>query len=484
MINICKLIDRNKKYYIYGIAYIAKFAYDRIAGEFGDDLIVGFIQTVPNTGSYCGKNVYNVHQAIDYADESTMFILASKNKSDEMKKNLTDCGIAENMIISLKDYWFVGNSIAGKQIQSVFLWPALNKMNADLVDKIKWFLPDRIKVRICSSNNDVISAFSGVENIDFVDQKDTEEILKYSDYIYVWDADQISNNLTDYMNKVIVIDPNFYYHKDIAIYGNTYFHSFSESEKKEFVEHSKNVMKKMQNEFSGKKRANVFCTGPSIEEIFDVDFSQDINIVCNSMIKDRDLMEMLKPNILVFGDVAFYLSPNRYCQAFYRDLLYTFEKYQCYIIVYDYEVPLLRYHFPILYDRLIGIRFDDTDQYHFPNDIDLYVKVTRNICTLFMLPIASAICHEIGIAGCTGRSADETYFWKHNGKTQYLDLMQYVFEAYPAFFKYSDYEDYYDKHCQCINDLIEYGEKNGKKYINLTTSFIPALKQRTVGGKK
>ena len=87
MINICKLIDRNKKYYIYGIAHIAKFAYDRIAGEFGEDLILGFIQTVPNTNSYCGKNVYNVQQAIDYADESTMFILASKNKSDEMKKN-------------------------------------------------------------------------------------------------------------------------------------------------------------------------------------------------------------------------------------------------------------------------------------------------------------------------------------------------------------------------------------------------------------
>ena len=146
--------------------------------------------------------------------------------------------------------------------------------------------------------------------------------------------------------------------------------------------------------------------------------------------------------------------------------------------MYEYEVPLIKNHFPMLYDRLIGVRC--RGNYCFPTEEDLYVGGTPNICTLFMVPFASAMCDEIGIAGCTGRNPDENYFWKHNGRTQYLDLMHCVFEAYPSFFKYQDYEDYYDKHCDQTKDLLEYGETQGKSYINMTTSFIQALKDRTV----
>lgn len=480
MIDVCSLIDKNRKYYIYGITGLAKFIYDKITEKFGEDIILGFIQTVPDVEYYCGKKVYSVQSVMKFVCDSAMFILASKNKSYEMKKNLMDYGISENEMVNMKDYYFVNNSVIDKRIESILLWPSLEEENSDLMDKIKWFLPDRINVWISSTNKKVILDFAENKNINFISPENIDEKRKSVDFIYVWDADKIDADLVNYMDKIIAIDPAFNHKKDIQIYGNTYFCSFSEAEKESFVNHSKEVMKKMCDEFKGKKRANVFCTGPSIEEVYNDNFENEINIICNSMIKDKEWMERLKPNVLCFGDVAFYLSPNKYCQAFYKDLLFTFEKYHYYIIVYDYQVPLIKCHFPVLYDRLIGISRNGMEQYHFPDNMNLYVKATLNICTLFMLPIASTVCEEIGMAGCTGREAEETYFWKHNANTQYLDLMHYVFESYPAFFKYNDYEDYYDKHCQCIKDLIEYGEKEGKKYINLTTSFIPALKERTV----
>lgn len=478
MDNLCNLIDKNRKYYIYGISSMAKFAYDRISGEFGAEIIRGFLQTSPQIDNYCGKRVYGIEQVMEQVTNSDMFILASKNKLDEMKRILASYGITDNSMITLEKYKFINNSIAGRRINSISIWPSVEERNSDLIDKIRWFIPDRIKIYLSSLNQEIIDEFSDKGNVEFVTGRNLQEIAEKTDYIYVWDASKIDESLDKYVNKLIVIDPDFYYHKDIAIYGNTYYNSFSTSEKESFANHSREVMAKMQKELYGKKRSNVFCTGPSIEEIYDKSFEDDINIICNSMIKDRVLMEKLHPSILAFGDVAFYLSPNKYCRAFYKDLLFAFEKYHFYIIVYDYEVPLIQYHFPMLYDRLIGIKFDNSEKYHFPDSADLRVKVTRNICTLYMLPTASALCNEIGIAGCTGRSSEESYFWKHNGNTQYLDLMHYVFEAYPAFFKYSNYEDYYEKHCECIRELIEYGEQNGKKYINLTTSFIPALNER------
>lgn len=482
MRDICEVIDKNKKYYIYGIAGLGKFAYNKITETFGEDIILGFIQTSPETDRFCGKKVYSVRQAAERITDTDMIILAAKNWADDMRQNLLSCGISENAILDMEDYWFILNFVSRKQIKNILLWPSIEERNLDLTDKIKWFAPDRIQVRICSSNEEVIADFSDAGNVEFINQENVAELLGDADYIYVWDASQINESLNGYMEKVIVIDPNFNYQRDIAIYGNTYFASFTPEEKEIFTEHSKEVMAKMQAEFHGNKRANVFCTGPSIGEIYDKNFDDDINIICNSMIKDRELMEKLQPKILTFGDVAFYLSPNQYCQAFYKDLLYTFEKYQYYIIVYDYQVPLVKYHFPMLYDRLIGIKNDRSSGYHFPDSKDLCVRVTRNICTLYMLPAASSICDEIGLAGCTGRNVGETYFWEHNPNTQYKDLMHYVFEAYPAFFKYSNYEDYYEEHCQCIKELIEYGESLGKKYVNLTTSFIPALKERTIKG--
>ena len=85
---------------------------------------------------------------------------------------------------------------------------------------------------------------------------------------------------------------------------------------------------------------------------------------------------------------------------------------------------------------------------------------------------------EINIIGADGRNPDEKYFWQHSQSAQFGNLMNTVFEIHPSFFRDRDYKDYYDEHCNFLNDLIEYGEKQGKKYLSITSSFIPALKKR------
>ena len=480
MVDICKLIDKDKKYYIYGIAVLGKFCHDRIVEKYGEGLIKGFIQTAPKTESFCGKKIYTPEQAAESADDSDIFILASAfpARANQMRSKLLYSGVLENAIISLEDYGFIVKYIPNKQIKSVLVWPAVEKRNLDLSDKIKWFIPDKIQIFVCSSNEEVRSDFGAAENVHFISEENMGECLESADYICVWDAGKLDSGLEAYKEKIHIVDPEFYHLTEMTNYRYLYNSGFSEEEKEIFRQHSLEVFKKMKQEYAGVKRANVFCSGPSIEEVVDNCYKGDYNVICNSMVKDREFLENIHPSMLTFGDLAFYLSPNDYCKAFYKNLLETYEKYHYYIVVYEYEVPLIKNHFPMLYDRLIGVRC--RGNYCFPTEEDLYVGGTPNICTLFMVPFASAMCDEIGIAGCTGRNPDENYFWKHNGRTQYLDLMHCVFEAYPSFFKYQDYEDYYDKHCDQTKDLLEYGETQGKSYINMTTSFIQALKDRTV----
>jgi len=477
MVDICSLIDKNKKYYIYGITKLATYCYDMITKMYGKEIVLGFIQTIPTQEECRGKKVYNVQQAIGQNKDSVMFILASWKKADEMKNILKEAGVLESAMINMEKYGFIVKFKPDNHVKNILLWPPIEKRNEDLATKIKWFIPDKITVSICSSDNDVRRDFADAENVEFISAELIEKKIEDSDYIGVWDAQSIDSKLEKYHWKIHIIDPNFYHVTELTNYRFMYYSGFSMGEKEQFKQHSLEVFKKMQKKYSKVERANVFCTGPSIEEIKENCYYGDFNIICNSMVKDKEFLEKINPSMLTFGDLAFYLSPNDYCKAFYKDLLETFEKYQYYIVVYDYEVPLIKKHFPVLYERLIGV--ECKAEYCLPTDLEVCVKGTPNICTLFMIPFASAICDKIGIAGCTGRVPDENYFWRHNNKSQYLDLMHYVFEAYPSFFKYQDYEDYYEQHCECIKNLLEYGEARGKTYINLSTSFIPALKERS-----
>lgn len=483
MIDICKLVDRTKRHYIYGIAVLGQYCHDKIIENYGEDVIAGFIQTVPQQEYFCGKRVYDVRQAVEESRDSDRFLIATAipEIANEMKANLKAVGISEESMIDLDEYGFIARYVPDRQVKSLLVWPSLRERNIDLADKIKWFIPDRIQVLVCSSYKEVLEDFTEAKNVRFIGEDEMGESLKKADYVGVWNTEEMNESLMPYRDKLHIIDPDFYYITEITNYRHIYNSGFSDEEKEETRQHSAEVFARMRQEYAHTKNANVFCTGPSIGEISDKRYAGDFNIICNSMVKDKELLENIFPSVLTFGDLAFYLSPNGYCRAFYRDLLETYEKYHYYVVVYEYEVPLVRYHFPILYDRLIGV--ECRGGFHFPEEGDLRVGSTPNICTLFMLPFASAVCDEIGIAGCTGRDPDENYFWKHNGRTQYLDLMHCVFEAYPSFFRHQDYEGYYDQHCLQMKELLEYGESLGKRYRNITTSFIPALAERTVEGE-
>ena len=57
--------------------------------------------------------------------------------------------------------------------------------------------------------------------------------------------------------------------------------------------------------------------------------------------------------------------------------------------------------------------------------------------------------------------------------------MQSVFDMYPSVFRDQKYDNYYSSHCRTVEEILEFGEKLNKRYVNMTTSYIPALKKRS-----
>ncbi|KPA10842.1 hypothetical protein MHK_008951 [Candidatus Magnetomorum sp. HK-1] len=174
------------------------------------------------------------------------------------------------------------------------------------------------------------------------------------------------------------------------------------------------------------KRAYLMATGPSISHYKKYEFENSLNIVCNSVILDDDLMQTVKPQILVFADPIFHFGPSQYAGTFRKNLIESARRYDFTICIPFKYYGLFISTIPELTNRTIGIPYMKNREWNFSLDKDLNLKTTANILTFVMIPLAGTFAGEIGFLGCDGRPLEENkYFWGHNKKTQITDKMDF-----------------------------------------------------------
>ncbi len=478
-IDIYNYIEMNKKYYIYGTTDLGRFFYEKIMSKCGKECILGFLETDPVARKCFEKSVFSPNE-IEKTENDVRIIIASVTHFEDMKNKLISEGVLDEQIIvpyKMFEYFKTLYGQKRENIAKVCFWPSINSEQLKLIKKISWFIPDRVEVCVWCDDEELKTQFSN--NVSFKDIVDKNSVFDNSDIIFLWDTNSDNTEYEAYISKVYIVDPDFYLRVESLNYCKLYYSSYSNSEKKKYEEKSKLVFSELKKKCMSYLKARVFCSGPSMDEIYENAYEDSVNIICNSMVKGKEWLKRINPDILVFSDLNYFFSPTEYCKKFFEDVLDGQRLYNYYIFVYDYEVPLLLFHYPELSGKVIGIA-NDSKVFDYPSESQLKVKGTGNILTEIMIPLASALCDEIEIAGATGRNPDENFFWKHNGRMQYQDLMHTIFEMYPSLFRDQNYANYYEKHCQCMEELLKYGEKRGKIYINLTTSYIPALKKRTI----
>lgn len=226
------------------------------------------------------------------------------------------------------------------------------------------------------------------------------------------------------------------------------------------------------------ERAHVLATGPSIDAYAQFDYEDSLNIVCNTVILNRELMARVKPQFLVFADPIFHFGPSEYAGKFrdgVRAAAAEFDFTICFPLKY---YPVCKAALPELEDRMIAIPYRKDREFNFDLLSDFDLKTTANILTFVMLPLAATFANRIGILGCDGRPLEEdTYFWKHGATTQLTEKMENIRQVHPAFFEIA-YNDYYLEHCEILESQLSEGEAQGVRFECLGHSHIPALKER------
>lgn len=420
-------------------------------------------------------------------------------------------------------------------IRHILYYPTVKDIAtlADLVNRASWYLPQsalsRVEVtipvdtKLLGTNLETLipppSQYSYIgqhENIHLIDHHKAD--LSQADAIMLWDKRSMFDpRVLWHLAKVTIVDPLYYCEVSSSLSARLCFQSIESQQKKQFSQLSKSNYQTLLDEVAACKRGYVFGTGPSLEQATEFDYDGGFRVVCNTIVKNKPLLEYIKPQLLVFVDEAFFFGPSRYSSEFRQMMLETIRKFQCYIMVPDYSVPLLLSHHPELETKIIGIQilgfFDlsvyeiirllfrnpitmlfflpkltkipgHKEVYNFPTIDKFYVGISPSVLTACMLPVVSSVCEEIYIIGADGRKPDENYFWTHSPSSQLGDLMQTLFDTHSSLFRDAVYTDNYEKHCTFFEGLLRYGESLGKRYFSLTPSYIPALAKRPVPAEK
>lgn len=247
---------------------------------------------------------------------------------------------------------------------------------------------------------------------------------------------------------------------------------------KEAIQYGSTGFARLAEEHKNATKAYIFCTGPSVAEYPSYEYQDAVSIVCNSVIHDHELMDYVRPSIHVFADPIFHFGCSSYASEFRRSLVAASAKYDLTHIIPLKYWSLFTRQFPELVDCSFPVPFDQKIPVNYSLGSDFRLKTTDNILTFLMLPVAGSLASEIYLLGCDGRPlSEDDYFWKHNEKTQFVDEMASIQLAHPSFFKL-DYNEYYVRHCERLEEYFQAGEALGKRFVSLTFSHIPALVSR------
>jgi hypothetical protein len=228
------------------------------------------------------------------------------------------------------------------------------------------------------------------------------------------------------------------------------------------------------------KRCYIFGTGPNLALAADHDYSQGVAIVCNSMVKNEALLDRMRPPLIVAADPIFHAGASVYAADFRAALIKAMERYGSYFLCNQRDFRIFDATLPEhLRAKLIGAPADWGMTLNTESVEEFRFTACPNVLTLFLLPIAYALSEaEIFIAGCDGRPLQQSdYFWRHDRSVQFNDKMGAIQEAHPSFFDIS-YDEYYFLHCETVASWIATAEAGGRRVVNMTPSFIPALRKR------
>jgi len=231
---------------------------------------------------------------------------------------------------------------------------------------------------------------------------------------------------------------------------------------------------------SGKNKAAVFGTAPSLESALDYDFSDCVSIICNSTVQNKELLNHIKPTFITAGDAVSHFGVSLYADVFRKDLCKAISEHDLHYFGTATFGYFLALHYPELADRFIFIE-QKTDGPNFNLLESFSAPKLDSTMNIHMLPLAATFSKDIYVLGCDGKDPDEKKnedFWGHASTAQYHSLVDSGHLCHPTFDSHrqvSTYSGYVNSVLKTLNTGT-YGY--GIRYTSLKKSYVAGFSDR------
>ena len=236
---------------------------------------------------------------------------------------------------------------------------------------------------------------------------------------------------------------------------------------------------------SGPKPVYLFGTGPSLRLARDRSFADGTTVVCNTIVRDRELWHHLDPEFLTAGDAIYHFGHTSHAQAFRADALQRLRE----------SKGRTLFVYPAQFDIIVRPEFRDVEQLLIPvpmgghtdptADLTLRFEIPPldNVLSAMLLPLGCTLSTDVRLWGFDGRAPSDKGFWSNSSTQSYPELMQALREAHPAFYEHNvpkgNEIQYVAKvHGDLLDQRLTEAEIRGFQFRMLHPSWTPTFQKR------
>jgi hypothetical protein len=229
--------------------------------------------------------------------------------------------------------------------------------------------------------------------------------------------------------------------------------------------------------------AYVFGTGPSLAAASGHDWSDGYRIVCNTIVKDAELWNSLKPHVIVAGDALYHFSHTRHAQAFMADLKARLSEHPAWVLYPERFDPVVRPALAGFASWLVPLSPSGGDVHNVLPERAALPAYLGNVLPFLLLPVACALAKDVRLLGFDGRGPADKLFWKNSDRHSYPDLIVELSRDFPAFFqanvpKADPLRYIRAVHGSQLEDSFALAEREGFVFSLLYPSFTEVLQRR------
>ena len=287
------------------------------------------------------------------------------------------------------------------------------------------------------------------------------------------------------INNTVVVDHTIKSYNSDINYVSLAMRSAGPYALSKALNRSRDIFENSVRKFKKKyKKSYIFGRGPSLEKALTMDFSDGVRIVCNQIVNNSDLMNRIKPDIIIAGDHCWNIGCNKLSDHFRRDTVNWIRNNDTFFVLPLDSYQLILNHFPEIKGKLVGIpygakshNFDLLKQFNTMGSFGVFFE--------FLFPLACTITDVVMMLGFDGynkstEQLNNKVAFSHYRPSEYPDhIVASVYESRPGYYDrcLTEFRENYDN---MFIEIIDCALDNGISVHTLAPSHHTALQKRYI----